>query len=108
MTVDIERYVRIALLAGAYTSIALILFGAILFVLSGEQGGSAVAVRELFAQTSQMKPTAFLSLGILVLIATPVVRVIVATATLSKNREWLYTAFGLVVLTVLMVSFATA
>lgn len=55
-------------------------------------------VRELHSGDSN----AIIQLGLLVLIATPIARVVFAALGFSLERDWFYTAVSLIVLAVLM------
>lgn len=50
-------------------------------------------------------PLAIIMLGLLVLLLTPVLRIIVSIVTFSLERDWLYTAITTLVLLILIVSF---
>ncbi|MBP1776312.1 MAG: hypothetical protein H6Q86_2322, partial [candidate division NC10 bacterium] len=50
------------------------------------------------------KPYAIIGLGMLLLIATPVVRVALSVAFFLAQRDWLYTGITVFVLAVLLVS----
>ncbi len=52
------------------------------------------------------KPYAIIVLGLLVLIAIPVLRVAVSIAAFAVERDWLYVAITLFVFAMLMLSFA--
>ncbi|MBI5876373.1 MAG: DUF1634 domain-containing protein [Chloroflexi bacterium] len=52
------------------------------------------------------KPYAVISLGLLVLIAIPVVRVAVSIAAFMRQRDWLYVGITVFVLVMLLLSFA--
>lgn len=51
-------------------------------------------------------PLAIIALGLLVLLATPVLRVAVSIVTFAIERDWLFTAITALVLLILLVSFA--
>jgi uncharacterized membrane protein len=60
---------------------------------------------EVFAGVGQAKPYAVIALGLLVLIATPVLRVAASVLTFLWERDLLYAFITAYVLTVLIVSF---
>jgi uncharacterized membrane protein len=53
-----------------------------------------------------LKPYAIIALGLLILIAIPVMRVAVLVVTFIVERDWLYVAITAFVLLVLLTSFA--
>lgn len=53
-----------------------------------------------------LKPYAIIALGLLVLIAIPVVRVAVSVVAFALERDWLYVAITVFVLGMLLLSFA--
>jgi uncharacterized membrane protein len=62
----------------------------------------AAVLREL----SSRQPAAVTDLGLLLLIATPVLSVAIATVAFGLERDWLYAGIGLIVFAMLMISFA--
>lgn len=71
-------------------------------------GGGVVAPRalslaELPRALSAARPTAFLTLGLLILIGTPAARVLVLLGAFVRRREWVYAMVSAVVLGVLAV-----
>lgn len=50
-------------------------------------------------------PVAIIALGLLVLLATPVMRVAVSIITFAIERDWIFTCVTLLVLCILLVSF---
>jgi uncharacterized membrane protein len=49
-----------------------------------------------------IEPGGFFELGLLVLVATPVARVVALGVGFARRREWLFVSFSAVVLTVLV------
>jgi len=58
-------------------------------------------VSGVFAELAHGSGRGVIQLGLLVLIATPVLRVAFAALAFSRQRDWLYTAISLLVLAVL-------
>lgn len=58
----------------------------------------------MWADLSVLRPLAIAQLGILVLIGTPVARVLVTVLEFMHARDGLYTAITLLVLTILLIS----
>ena len=61
---------------------------------------------DVFGGVSNLKPYSIIVLGLLVLIAIPVMRVTVSVFAFAWERDWLYVAITAFVLIVLMLSFA--
>src|SRR5258706_9190584 len=95
---------------GVMLSAALILLGLILFPF--RPGGFSTARLLVFPQTLGevwaglliLRPQAVITLGILLLIATPVVRVVVSVVAFALERDRRYVVITLAVLAILMIS----
>lgn len=76
---------------------------------SPQHGGSATfphSVQEVFVGAMHGRPYALIALGLLVLIATPVVRVAATLIGFVRAKDPRYIAITAIVLTVLLLSFA--
>ena len=62
------------------------------------------SVRAVVRNAAHLDGRAVIQLGLLVLIATPVTRVIFSVFAFSAQRDWLYVLFTLVVLAILVYS----
>ena len=118
----IERLISIVLRTGVLLSMAVIILGVVLtFAHHPDYFRSRPALGEL-TDASQTYPhsiravvdgvregrgQAIAMVGILLLIATPIVRVGMSTALFAMHRDRLYTAITLAVLVLLLVSFAS-
>lgn len=95
---------------GVMLSAAVILFGLILFPFS--PGGFSSARLLSFPQTLGevwtglliLRPQAVITLGLLLLIATPVMRVVVSVVAFALERDRRYVVITLAVLSILMIS----
>jgi uncharacterized membrane protein len=78
-----------------------------------EHGGSPAAyhvfradsprtLRGVAAGVLQWKPGSWIQLGVLLLIATPIARVVFSVFAFAAQRDWIYVAITLVVLSVLL------
>jgi uncharacterized membrane protein len=109
----LDRTVSAVLRSGVLLSAALVLAGGIAFLASHRQGIpdyrkfqaeltplSSIhgVVRGAFA----LDPLYIIQLGLLVLIATPVVRVLTCAAGFSFERDWTYSIVSLIVLALLI------
>ncbi len=93
------------LLAGLLLSIALMLTGAVL-AASGARGSlmHRSSLAGLLRALADLEPGGFFTLGLLVLLATPIARVAVLSVSLARRRAWLLAGIGLLVLAALALS----
>ena len=91
---------------GVLVSVGVLLAGLVIAVLQGS-GFPAEALEpgQLLGPLSRLEPRALLSLGILVLMLTPVVRVALSFVAFLRGRDRVYIAITLVVLLNLLVGF---
>jgi uncharacterized membrane protein len=116
----VEILISNLLLFGVIASLALILFGTILsfvhhpaYVSSPEalyhltQPGAAFphTQRDVIAGVQAWRGQAIVTLGLLLLIATPVMRVAVSVLTFIYQRDRIFTLITLTVLVILLLSF---
>jgi uncharacterized membrane protein len=98
----IDRWVRRALVAGMVLSVTVMLIGLLLFALS-PTGHEEVdlSLMEIATGIMQGNPIAVIDLGILLLIATPLTRVLTALAVFVVDREVRFVLVSLLVLAVI-------
>jgi len=98
----IERTVNVVLTAGIVVTVALLVAGLVLSIVKGQGLPTRIVpLADLPSLLAELDAAAYLSLGIVVLIATPFVRVagtIVAFARARDRRYVLMTAVVLVVM----------
>ena len=107
-----ELIISNVLRGGVLLSGGVILLGVILFYIGWLRGGSA-AQEAAFPHSlgavghglARGDPLAIIALGLLLLLATPVLRVAVSVVTFALERDWRYTAITLLVLAILVLSF---
>ena len=101
----VERTIHLVLLAGIAVSVALMAVGLALGMLQG--GGiprGVVPLADLPEAARALTPAAFLSLGLIVLIATPFVRVAGSLVAFAREGDRRYVVITAVVLAVMCVS----
>jgi uncharacterized membrane protein len=104
----VERIVRLALLVGIGASVALMAAGLVLVVVRGQTIPSSVTpAADLPHGLVAMEAAAYLSLGLMVLIATPFVRVMGSIVGFAREGDRRYvlvtsTVFALMCLGVLL------
>jgi len=105
---DLNEIVHQVLVVGLLVSTALMLIGLGLDLMSGrETPTTASSFRETFQRVLALRPSGFLTLGLLVLIATPILRVIGSIAAFAYERDWSYALITLLVLIVVIISLIT-
>jgi len=103
------------LLVGVITAAGVVLFGGILYLFQEgneipqyadfkEKSGSLMPISGMVEGLKNLKSMAILQLGILILIATPVMRVIFSIVAFFYEKDYLYIFFTLIVLVILMYS----
>ncbi len=103
--VRLDESLQTLLVIGLYLSVALVLFGLGLALVTHQNIPQSVyPLREIFPALLAMNAGGFLSLGLLVLIATPIIRVITSLISFLIERDWRFAAITLVVLVTVMLS----
>lgn len=92
------------LAAGVGGSLALMGAGLLLALAHGSVPDAATPLAALPAAVRAGDPAALMSLGLLVLLATPAARVCVLVWQFARRGEWRFVAVSLVVLGVLLAS----
>ena len=106
-----ERRIGRLLVGATYLAVALLLVGV---VLMAAQGISPLADAPTFqpgaivADVLALQPTGFLWLGLLVVIATPISRVLVALVGYARTGDRLMVAVSVGILTVITIGVAVA
>jgi uncharacterized membrane protein len=102
---DLNKIIHRMLIIGLALSTALMLFGLGLDLTLGREVPTVVpAFMETFSRVAALRPSGFLTLGMLVLIATPILQVVGSIVALLYKRDWRYAGATLVVLAVIMIS----
>jgi uncharacterized membrane protein len=101
----IERMVSRVLATGIVISVTLMVAGLILGLLDKEGMPShVVPLADLPALLGHLDPAAYLSLGLIVLIATPFVRVAGSIVAFARERDLRYVLITAIVLAVMCLS----
>ncbi|HLK18871.1 MAG TPA: DUF1634 domain-containing protein [Bryobacteraceae bacterium] len=108
----LDRSVGIVLRTGVILAAALVLIGGIAFLVSQHQPvpdrhkfhpeATPFTIAGVWQGAIHLEPAYLILLGLLVLIATPIVRVITCLAGFALERDWLYATISLIVLTCLL------
>ena len=114
---ELEQRLGTLLRAGVILSAAVTLLGGILYLavhglepthyhtFAGEPA-SLRTVGGVIAGVLRADSAAIIQLGVLLLIATPVARVFISVIGFARERDWMYVACSLIVLTLLCYSLA--
>jgi uncharacterized membrane protein len=111
----LDRVVSVVLRAGVILAATLVLIGGIAFLVSHPQAipdhrkfhaesNQLASIRGVLDGALTLDPIYIIQLGLLILIATPVVRVITCASGFSLERDWTYAAISLIVLALLIAS----
>jgi len=84
--------VQIVLRVGITVASALIAIGLVLAVLQGHMVSHPILLGELPGLIAAGRPSGFTGLGVLVLLATPIVRVICLIGGFALDRDWRFAA----------------
>ncbi len=104
-TRDLNDAVHGILIVGLLISSALLVFGLVLALARGQPLPTAMLAPGAAVQAClALQPAGFLSLGLIVLLITPITRVIGSVIVFAWERDWVYTAVTLTVLVVMVIS----
>ena len=102
---DLNAVVHGVLIIGLIISTALMLVGVGLALFSQRDLPTAVPeIGDVINRVRALRPSGFLALGLLVLIATPILRVIGSIGAFVYERDWRFAGVTTLVLGVLIVS----
>lgn len=108
-----ERSMGYLLIIGVLLASAVVLVGGVLYLRAAHgvtpeyrvfhsEPGKMRRISALLAAVRRGDPTSLIQLGILLLIATPVARVVFAVVAFLRERDWLYVGVSVTVLVVLL------
>ncbi|AKX93114.1 DUF1634 domain-containing protein [Neomoorella thermoacetica] len=104
---SLDHVVSRVLLAGVLTSVVLMLLGMGLLALNpGLAQANVLPVSQVLKLIPHFHPMALIDLGLLVLLLTPLARVIITGLGFALEGDWLFAAIALLVLVVLVISLA--
>jgi uncharacterized membrane protein len=102
---DLNEVVHGVLIIGLVISTALMLAGIGLDLFEQRDLPTAVPdIAEVVGRVLALRPSGFLALGLLVLIATPILRVIGSIGAFVYARDWRFAALTTLVLGVMLIS----
>ncbi|WP_343531413.1 DUF1634 domain-containing protein [Pedobacter sp.] len=112
---DIQTLVGNLLRTGVYISMGIVILGGIIYLFDHgrEKIDYAVfdinkvslkTVAAIFEEVVTFKGVAIVQFGLLMLIFTPIARVIMAVVSFFIEKDYLYVLIGLIVLSIIMIS----
>lgn len=112
---DIQSLVGNLLRVGVYISMCIVMIGGVIFLFDhgSEKIDYAVfdinkvslkTVAAIFEEVITFKGVAIVQFGLLMLIFTPIARVIMAVVSFFIEKDYLYVLIGLIVLSIIMIS----
>ena len=108
---EFDRVIGRLLIAVTYVAVALLLVGVVLLVAGGISplsGGPRLELGTLVSDALALAPAAFLWLGILAVIATPLSRVIAAAIGFARQGDRWMVGVSVAILVVIAVGIASA
>ena len=104
---NINWYIRIVLLLGMFLSVTVMIIGLIMFAFSeGTWEAVPLSLTQILEGILQGNPIAVIDLGILLLIATPLTRVVAALVVFTINKETRFVLVAVIVLAVVGIAIA--
>ncbi len=104
-TRDLNEVVHQILIIGLYVSIFFMVSGLIIDLIRNRAFPTTMlSLPEVWARLIQLRASGFFSLGLLLLILTPLLRVVGSFFVFLWERDWRYAGVTLVVLVVMLVS----
>jgi uncharacterized membrane protein len=107
-----DLLISYVLRGGVLLSAGLLILGALLYGVSALRGSAPASsatfphsLSEVFSGLARGDPLAVLALGLLVLLLTPVARVLISIFAFARERDWLYVGITTLVLLILLASF---
>lgn len=103
------RTISMVLRWGLHVSLATMVVGLGLLILAPEPVAfQPLRFREILAGVLRLQAVAWLDLGVLILLVTPVLRVVTTLISFSATREWMFAGVSAFVLAVFFASFVLA
>jgi uncharacterized membrane protein len=105
---EMERIISTFLLTGVITSSCVIIVGILMFLFSGKSGYPAnfypTHPGEILQGCLLFKPYAIILLGLMILIAIPILRVAISILVFFKEKDFLYVRITTAVFVILIIS----
>jgi uncharacterized membrane protein len=105
-----ERRIGRLLIAATYVSVGLLLIGVVLMLAAGISplsSGPPLDPSTLVSGLVALEPAAFLWLGLLAVLATPISRVVAAAIGFARTGEWMLVGAAIGILATIALSIAS-
>lgn len=106
-----ERRIGRLLIGMTYVSVVLLVIGVVLLVAAGVSplaGGPSLDLGSLAAELLALGPAGFLWLGLVAVIATPILRVVAAAGAYGRSGDWAMVGIAVGILGIIAVGVLTA
>jgi uncharacterized membrane protein len=100
----LSQIIAKVLIVGLALSVVLMVVGIVWVLGQGQLVNKTIPFQELPGAVASGNPAGLLSLGLVVLLATPAVRELVLLIGFARQRRWLFVGIAFLVLVVLLVS----
>jgi uncharacterized membrane protein len=115
---SLERSLGKVLLAGVLVSASVVVLGGFVYLFRHgleipdyrtfhAESTSLRALGGILSDAGRLSGRGIIQLGLVLLIATPIARVLVASWAFSRERDWLYVGIGLTVFSLLLFGIVT-
>ena len=112
---DIEKLIGNLLRYGVLLSMAVVIFGGVIYLsrhghevsnykIFNSEPDFLTNLKQIFAAVIDFKGRAIIQLGIILLIATPICRIILSAIGFIAEKDYLYVGIAILVLTIIIVS----
>jgi uncharacterized membrane protein len=102
---SLNRKISRVLTSGLLVAVTLLLIGVVLTIARPDlEPVHTALVQDIPGEIAALRPGGFFDLGLLILLATPAVRVMALLVGFVRQRMWLFSLFSLIVLVVLALS----
>lgn len=109
---SLTRAIALILRVGSFGSAVLMLLGILLGWLRPaanlQPGAPLIPLRALAGELARGNPLAVMQAGVLLLLLTPLVRIVTAAVAFLRERDYLYTLVSLTVLAIIVTSLILA
>jgi uncharacterized membrane protein len=106
-----EQRIGRLLIAMTYVAVGLLVVGVVLMIANGISplsSGPDLDLATLGIQVQALDPAAFLWLGLMAVVATPIGRVIVAGIAYARGADWLMVAVAIGILVIIAIGVGSA
>jgi uncharacterized membrane protein len=101
---DVNKYVGAVLVVGVILSFVILSWGSILYLLHPTVPRTGTGLLETLSGASKLNPWATINLGLMVLLATPVTRIVAAAIAFAIERQFKFLLISMTVLVILSIS----